>query len=157
MWSRLHDPSPPIQVTRPALGFPDSLAGKESAWNAGDAGLGRSTAEGIGYPLQYSWASPVAQLVKSLSATCRPGFNLWAGKIPWRRERLPTPIFWPGEFHGLYSPWGRKESDTTERLSLSLCTNEKMRLQRLTQAGVWGSEELGLNSVSYVRAGTLCK
>ena len=41
------------------------------------------------------------------------------GKIPWRREELPTPIFWPGEFHGLYSPWGRKESNTTERLSLS--------------------------------------
>ena len=39
--------------------------------------------------------------------------------MPWRRERLPTPELWPGEFHGLYSPWGRKESDTTERLSLS--------------------------------------
>ena len=39
--------------------------------------------------------------------------------FPWRRERLPTPAFWPGEFHGLYSPWGRKESDTIERLSLS--------------------------------------
>ena len=36
------------------------------------------------------------------------------GKIPWRRERLPTPVFLPGEFHGLYSPWGHKESDTTE-------------------------------------------
>ena len=35
-------------------------------------------------------------------------------------ERLPIPVFWPGEFHGLYSPWGRKESDTTERLSVSL-------------------------------------
>ena len=34
----------------------------------------------------------------------------WVGKIPWRRERLPTPVFWPGEFHGLYSPWGHKES-----------------------------------------------
>ena len=32
---------------------------------------------------------------------------------------LPTPVFWPGEFHGLYSPWGLKELDTTERLSLS--------------------------------------
>ena len=42
------------------------------------------------------------------------------GKIPWRRERLPTPVFWPGEFHGLYSPWGHKESDTTEQLSVSL-------------------------------------
>ena len=31
----------------------------------------------------------------------RPGFNPWVGKIPWRRERLPTPVSWPGEFHGL--------------------------------------------------------
>ena len=38
----------------------------------------------------------------------------WVGKIPWRRERLSTPGFWPGEFHGQYSPWGHKESDTTE-------------------------------------------
>ena len=37
------------------------------------------------------------------------------GKIPWRRERLPTPVFWLGEFH---SPWGRKELDPTEQLSL---------------------------------------
>ena len=45
-------------------------------------------------------------------------FNPWVGKIPWRREQLPTPVFWPGEFHGPYSPWGLKESDTTEWLSL---------------------------------------
>ena len=38
---------------------------------------------------------------------------------PWRKERLPTPVFWPGEFHGLWSPWGCKESDMTEQLSLS--------------------------------------
>ena len=42
------------------------------------------------------------------------------GRVPWRRERLLTPVFRPGESHGLYSPGGRKESDTTERLSLSL-------------------------------------
>ena len=41
------------------------------------------------------------------------GLILWIGKIPWRRERLPTLVFWPGEFYGLYSPWDRKESDTT--------------------------------------------
>ena len=41
------------------------------------------------------------------------------GRFPWRRERLSTPVFWLGEFHGLYSPWGHKESDTTEQLSLS--------------------------------------
>ena len=53
-------------------GFPDSSAGKESACNAGDpgsiSGLGRSSGEGIGYPLQYSWAFLVAQLVKNLPA-----------------------------------------------------------------------------------------
>ncbi|CAI9179278.1 unnamed protein product [Rangifer tarandus platyrhynchus] len=42
------------------------------------------------------------------------------GRCPWRRERLSTPVFWSGEFHGLYSPRGHKEPDTTERLSLSL-------------------------------------
>ena len=52
------------------------------------------------------------------------GFDPWVGKIPWRRERLPTPVFWPGEFHGLYSPWGHKELDTTERLSLHTYTME---------------------------------
>ena len=41
------------------------------------------------------------------------------GRFLWRRERLPTPEFWPRKFHGLYGPWGRKESDLTERLSLS--------------------------------------
>ena len=44
----------------------------------------------------------------------------WIGKTPWRKGRLPTPVFWPGKFHGLYSPWDREELDTTERLSLSL-------------------------------------
>ena len=48
----------------------------------------------------------------------RPGSDPWVGKIPWRRERLPTPGFWPGEFHELCSPWDRKGLDTTERLSL---------------------------------------
>ena len=31
-----------------------------------------------------------------------PGFNPWVGKIPWRKEQLPTPVFYPGEFHGLF-------------------------------------------------------
>ena len=45
------------------------------------------------------------------------GFGPWVGKLPWSRERLPTPVFWPGELHGLYRPWGHKQLDTTERLS----------------------------------------
>ena len=51
------------------MGFPDSSVGKESAFSAREPssipGSGRSTGEGIGYPLQYSWASLVAQLVKN--------------------------------------------------------------------------------------------
>ena len=54
------------------LGFLDSSVGKESACNAGDPGsipgMGRSTREGIDFPLQYSWASLVAQLVENLPA-----------------------------------------------------------------------------------------
>ena len=54
------------------VGFPDSSVGKESSCNAGDSrsisGSGRSAGERIGYSLQYSWVSLVAQLVKNLSA-----------------------------------------------------------------------------------------
>ena len=65
------------------LGFPDSSIGKESACNAGDPGLipgsGRSTGEGIGYPLQYSWASLVAQLVKNPPAMQ----ETWVRSLGW--------------------------------------------------------------------------
>ena len=61
--------------------------------------LERSAGEGVGYPLQYSWASLVAQMVKNPPAMGETEFNSWVGKIPWRRERLPSPVFWPGEFH----------------------------------------------------------
>ena len=57
-------------------GFPDSSAGKESACNAGNPslipGFGKSAGEGLGYPLQYSWVSLVAQLVKNPSV-CNSG------------------------------------------------------------------------------------
>jgi hypothetical protein len=56
----------------------------------------------------------VAQLVKNLPAMRETWINPWVGKIPWRRERLPTPVSWPEKFHGLYSPWGPKESNMTE-------------------------------------------
>ena len=63
---------------------------------------------------------PSSSVGKRIHLQCRrPRFDTWVGKIPWRRERLPTPVFWPGEFHGLYRPWRHKESDTTEWLSLS--------------------------------------
>ena len=72
-----------------AMVFSGSSAGKEFICNAGDPSLipgsGRSPGEGIGYPLQYSWASLVAQMVKNLLQCGRPEFDPWVGKIPWRR------------------------------------------------------------------------
>ena len=65
-------------------------------------------------------ASLRAQLVKNRLQCGRPGLDPWVGKIPQRREGLPTPGFWPRESHGLYSPWGRKESDTTEHFHFPL-------------------------------------
>ena len=92
------------QQVKSFMGFPDSSVGKESTCNAGDLGLipgsGRSTREGIGYPLQYSWGFLVVHLVKNPLQCRRPWFDSWVGKISWRRERLPTPVFWPREFHG---------------------------------------------------------
>ena len=67
-------------------GFPDSSVGKESACNAQDLSLipgsGRSTGEGIGYTLQYSWASLVAQLVKNPPAMWETWVRPWVGKVP---------------------------------------------------------------------------
>ena len=66
-----------------ALGFPDSSVGKESTCNAGDPGSipgsGRSPGEGTGSPLQYSWASLVAQLVKNLPAM----WETWVQSLSW--------------------------------------------------------------------------
>ena len=55
----------------------------------------------------------------------RRGFSPWVGKIPWRGKWQPTPVFLPGKSHGQrslvgYSPWGCKESNTTESEQLSL-------------------------------------
>ena len=85
-------------------GFPDSSVGKESAFNAGDPssipGSGRSAGEGIGYPLKYSWASLVAQLVKK--STCNAGD--WGlihglGRSPGEGKGYPL------QYSGLENPW----------------------------------------------------
>ena len=54
-----------------------------------------------------------------------PSFNTWVRESPWRNERLPTTVFLPGESHGQrilagYKPWGCKDWDMTEQLTLSL-------------------------------------
>ena len=101
-------------------------AGKGFACNAGDPGSipgsGSSSGEGRGYPVQYSWASLVAQMVKNLPAMQ----ETWVQPLGWEdplEEDMGTPLSilaWriPTD-RGLegYSPSGCKESDTTERLS----------------------------------------
>ena len=74
-----------------ATGFPCGLAGKESTCNMGDLGsiLGLGRSPGKGKGYPF------------------PVFS-----------RIPTVVFWPGEFHGLYSPWAEKELDTMEQLSV---------------------------------------
>ena len=85
-------------------GFPDSSVGKESTCNGGDPGSipgsGRSGREGIGYPLQYSWASLVAQLVKNLPAMWETWVRSLGWEDPMEKGTATPPVFWPGESHG---------------------------------------------------------
>ena len=94
--------------------FPGSSAGKESTCSAGDSGsipgLGRPAGEVIGDPLQYSWASLVAHLVKNPPAMQ----ETWVRSLGWEdplEKGMATCssilVFWPAEFHG-------KELDTNE-------------------------------------------
>ena len=118
------------------MGFPGISAGKESACDAGDPGLipglGRSPGEGIGYPLQYSWASLVVLMVKNLPAKR----ETWVQSLGWEDPleegmavhssilawRIPTD-------RGVWQacPWGRMgsqrvrhdgETNTAQHISL---------------------------------------
>ena len=160
-WRRDRLPTPVF------LGFPCGSAGKESACSAGDLGsipgLGRSPREGKDYPLPYSglensmdcivhgvvksrtWLSDfhflayelcprsslVTQGVKNLPAMQETRVQSLDREDPLEKtilEREDSPVFLPGKSQGQrslegYSPWGHKESDTAERLTLSLCPN----------------------------------
>ena len=88
-----------LQLPQPGPGSPVVKNPPASAGDIGDPSL------------ILGWKDPqaslVAKLVKNQPAMQGPGFNPWVGKMPWARERLPTPVLWLGEFHG-------KESDTTK-------------------------------------------
>ena len=106
---------------------------KESACNPGDSGLlpgsGRSPGEGISYPLQYSWASLVAQMVKNPACSVGdlgsiPGW----GRSPGGGHGNPLQCSCLENPHGQrnlvgYSPWGHKKSDTAEQLSTAQATS----------------------------------
>ena len=57
-------------------------------------------------------------MAKNLPAMCER-FSPYVGKIPWRRERLPTPVFWPGEFHRQKEPGGLQSTGSQSRTRLS--------------------------------------
>ena len=103
--------------------FPGSSAGKESACNAGDPGSISFPGEGIGYPLQCSGVSLVAQMVKNPPAAAGDlGSIPRLGRSPGGGHGNPLQCSCLENPHGQrslegYSPWGCKQLDTTERLS----------------------------------------
>ena len=125
-------------------GFHHSSVSKESTWNAGDPGsipaLGRFAGEG--YPLQYSWASPVTQLGKNLTAL----WESWVQSLDWedflgwedplekRKATHSSILSWRMPWASL---WGCKESDMTEQLSLSLMVRDvKLSCKRPSYAEI---------------------
>ena len=96
---------------QPLLSLPVSLA------TPSPTSLYKDPYDSIGLP---RWLSG-----KESTCQCRRHrFNPWVGKIPWRRKWQPTPVFFPGEFQEQrilagYSPWGRKELDTTKEARTS--------------------------------------
>ena len=124
------------------MGFPDSSAGKESTCNAGNPysipGSGRSPGEGIGYPLQYSWAFLVAQTVKNLPAV----WETWVQSLGWEGLLEESMANHSNILSGRitmdrgaclvgYSPWGHKELDTTGQLSTGVCHSFSSKEQGL--------------------------
>ena len=93
--------------------------------------VARINSESSGLPRCQSGKESICQCRRHK----RCEFDLWVGKIPWSRKWQPTPKFLPGKFHGQrslvgYSPWGLKESDTTEQLN-----THTMRIVYLK--GIW--------------------
>ena len=119
--------------------------------------------EGTGYPLQYSWSSQLTQVVKNLLQCWTPGFDPWIRKIPWRRAWLPTPVFWPGEFHGLFHGVAKSQTQLSDFPSLHIvyvtltpyvfhgikfkCFPLHLKFYALKSS--WVNKMLGLESLTY--------
>ena len=126
------------------MDFPDSPVGKESTCNAGDPGSiprsGRSPGEGIGYPLQSSWLSLVALLGKNPPAM----WETWVRYLGWEdpleegKATHSSILAWRIPSTCMYSPWGRKESDKTEQLSLHFTMGLRCCSQTSSSCGEWG-------------------
>ena len=97
-------------------------------------------------------------MVKEHTCQCRRcrrcKFDPWVGKAPWRRKWQPAPVFLAGESHGQrslegYSPWGRKDSDTTEATSTHTEMSLKLKKERHRSykalLAVWGGAQPGVS------------
>ena len=62
----------------------------------------------------------------------RPWFGSWIRKIHWRKEQLPTPVSWPGEVHGLYSPWGHRVGHDWATFTFTTSLEQSLR-------AIWGA------------------
>ena len=101
----------------------------------------------------------------------RHRFEPWVGKIPWRKERQPIPVFLPRKFHGQrrlsgYNPWGHKRADTTQWLnnnnlctdvtgtSRDLCVFPEKWILPLPQDGLLQTERMNTGKVTTVYCAT---
>ena len=94
----------------------------------------------------------LAQIVKNLPTMQETRFDPWVSQIFWGREWLPTPVFLPGQFHGQrsladYSPWSRKGSAMTERLTLSPPSSSQSKGYRHLVSCVLGYRKTGSESL----------
>ena len=114
-WTTTEAPVMASIYTAPTVGFPGSSVGKESTCDAGDPGLipgsGRSPGEGIGYPLQYSWASRVAQLVKN-PPTMR---ETWVQSLCWE-DPLEKGMATHSGILAWETPWSGLQSMGSQRI-----------------------------------------
>ena len=99
-------------------GFPDSSVGKESACNPGDPGSDSQVGkipwrrDRLPTPVFLGFCHGLAGRESACNAADWDQSLGWAD--PLKKERIPTPVSWPREFHGQHSPWGLKELDMTE-------------------------------------------
>ena len=128
--------------SRQLRGFPGSSAGKESTCNAGDPSLipgsGSSPGEGIGYLLQYSWVSLVAQMVKNSPAM----WEIWVQSLGWEdplEEGMATiPVFLPGESLWTKEPGGL-QSMGLQRIRHNWGTKHAQQYRQLREEREWNS------------------
>ena len=104
-----------------------------------------------GFPGGTSGKESACQCRRHKGYVLNPGFKPWVWKIPWRRKWQPTPVFLPGKFHGQrslagYSPWGRKESDTTEA-EHTTDTHTNWTHFKFENSGILSKEKIGYTNI----------